>query len=174
MKNIFTVLAIALLTLTLFQCKKENDSPSSHQPVVNHVFGFYNTRYFNLVHMYEKTYNMLTVMPINPSGSMMTLNFIMSMPPDSGGVVGWLQLPSDGYYTLKVIATDGSYVKWDNHYMVRDGKTDITIMLYPDCLNYGPTKPFMSFASETKGPARSQRNTGHHIKDGSSWCDANP
>ncbi|MCL6098030.1 MAG: hypothetical protein M1391_05605 [Bacteroidetes bacterium] len=173
MKSIYAVFMIALLTLTLFRCKEDHDPPTKYKAVF-HSFGVTNVRAWNGIHYYDKTFNMLTILSTDPSGSMMTLTFKEPVPLDSSKTVGLLQLPNDGYYTIKVYATDGSYVKWDNYYMVRNGRTGFAISLFPDCKNWGSTTGYMSTATEYYFKPKSQRNTGYHIVDGSSWCDSNP
>lgn len=174
MKNIFAVFVVALLTLTLLHCNNVSEPPALHERVYNHFFTVGNARSFNRIHMYEKTYYMLTALPTNPAGALMTLNFVLHVPPDSSLTVGFLRLPNDGYYTLKVYATDGSYLKWDNYYMARNSKTSFWIILYPDCKNWGSTTGYMSMATEMYYSPESNRNTGYHIRDGLLWCDLNP
>ena len=173
MKSIYAVFIIALLTLTLFQCKEDHDPPTKYKAVF-HSFWLSNVHDWIVVNSYDKSYNMMTILPTNPSGSMMTLTFKEPVPPDSSRIVGLIELPNDGYYTLKVYATDGSYLKWDKYFMARNSKTSFTIILYPDCKNWGSTTGYLSTATEMYYRPESHNNTGYHIRDGASWCDLNP
>jgi hypothetical protein len=155
-------------------CKSDSDTPASQEPVYMHIFIVKNQAAYNGTPTYVKTYYMLTALPTDPVGTISTLSFTPAVTSGASATVGGLQLPNDGFYTLKVYATDGSYIKWDRYYMAKNGRTTATVVLYPSCQGYGSNPPYLSQATDVVGGSGGQSNTGHHINDNGYWCDSNP